>query len=651
MPLQVRPGSATLASVHGSSKGRTVSPRPHPRFTTASVPARVALIVALCLGLAATFATTAHGMRTVFSSNSGSGGGIESITPFSVSPDGNLVPNPVVPVGDRPEGSAVTPDARFLYVATSVTAGVHGYAVGSGGALTEVPGSPFASGGINTTGVAVTPSGDRLLASNRGTASNDAADPGSVAAYDIDEDTGTLTPVSGSPFAVAGLEDPTGVAIAPGGDRVFVPGDVAGAMFAGAAAVLNINPATGALTQVGGSPFATGATQSFPAVVSPTGGRLFVGNVPFASSSISVLDINQATGVLTPVTGSPFAAAGTAPIGLALAPDGTRLFAGERAPGIVGGVSVYDIAGNGALTAIAGSPFAGGGQTQAAAATPDGQRVYGFASANPGVVSGFSIVAAGALTPLSGSPYLTGDKFAGFLSIAMTPSQTPLPAFVVSSAGVGQASSFDASATTVPGGRATRFDWSFGDGTTLPNGGPTPQHTYGSPGTYTVGLTVTNDCSDAASFVGDTVFTGQTAHCNGSPQATATRTLDTGLGLSGPTITLKGKKTQKGSKLVRVKVTVDEAATVAGTGTIKVPLVKGSAATAKKKKSKLRSQTKDAAPGDTVTLKLKLKKKAKRLTKKAQRKGKKPKAKVTVTATDAAGNESQAKRKIKLKKK
>ena len=65
--------------------------------------------------------------------------------------------------------------------------------------------------------------------------------------------------------------------------------------------------------------------------------------------------------------------------------------------------------------------------------------------------------------------------------------------------------------------------------------------------------------------------------------------------MSAPTSTLKGKKTQKGSKLVKVKVTVDEAATVAGTETIKVPVVKGSAAAAKKKKSKLKGKTKDAA--------------------------------------------------------
>ena len=125
--------------------------RTRERLTYTNVPTRLALIVVLCVGLAATFATAAHGMRTVFVSNSGSGGGIESITPFSVNSDRSLVPSPVVPTGDRPEGTAVTPDARFLYVATSATAGVRGYAIGSGGALTEVPGSPFASGDTFTT--------------------------------------------------------------------------------------------------------------------------------------------------------------------------------------------------------------------------------------------------------------------------------------------------------------------------------------------------------------------------------------------------------------------------------------------------------------------------------------------------------------------
>ncbi|MGI9557720.1 MAG: hypothetical protein ACR2N5_07250, partial [Solirubrobacterales bacterium] len=120
---------------------------------------------------------------------------------------------------------------------------------------------------------------------------------------------------------------------------------------------------------------------------------------------------------------------------------------------------------------------------------------------------------------------------------------------------------------------------------------------------------------------------------------------------SAPDITLKGKKKQKNSKFVKVKVTVDEAATILATGTIKVPKVKGASTAAKKKKSKLKKKSKDAVGGKKVVLKLKLRKNAKKLTKKAHKKGKKAKAKVKITATDPAGNESTAKRKIKLKPK
>ena len=644
---------------------------PRPRFTHANVPATLALIVALGVGLTATFATAAHGMRTVFVSNSGSLGGIESITAFSVNLDGSLVPSPVLPVGDRPEGQAVTPDARFLYVATSVTAGVRGYAIGAGGALTEVPGSPFASGGTNTTGVAVTPAGNRLLATNRGPGD------GSVAAYDINQATGALTPVAGSPFAVAGIEDPNGIAIAPGGGRAFVTGDAAGGTFAPRVAVLDINQATGVLSQVAGSPFASGGSAEFATVVSPDGARLFVGNASLATPTISVLDINQATGALAPVAGSPFAAAGRAPIGLALSPDGTRLFSAERlvpATAITDGVAVYDIANNGALTTVAGSPFtSGGGRTEAVATTPDGERVYGPANANPGMVEGFSIGAAGALTPLTGSPYPTGDKFAGFLSAAMTPSQTPLPSFTVTPAGLGQASSFDASATTVPGGRATRFDWDFGDSTTLPDGGPTPQHTYTAPGTYTVDVTVTNDCSDAASFVGDTVFTGQTAHCNGSPQATTTKTLifvssppadadaappapgviaDTSApsapgvvgDTSAPSARLSGRRRQKITRQkgsIYVDVRSSELAIATAKASVSVP---GASRTLRFR------QVRDALlPNKRKRLRLRLSKRSFRVLRRSLRKRKRTlTATVTLTLEDAARNTSSAKRRIKL---
>ena len=126
--------------------------------------------------------------------------------------------------------------------------------------------------------------------------------------------------------------------------------------------------------------------------------------------------------------------------------------------------------------------------------------------------------------------------------------------------------------------------------------------------------------------------------------ASAQFTLDT----TAATLTLKGKKNQKSSKLVKVKVSCDEACTATGSGTLKTPVAKGSAGAAKSKKSKLKPKTVELVAGETKTLKLALKKKARKLVKKSR---KKSKAKVTVSAVDAVGNEGSAKRTVKLKTK
>ena len=55
----------------------------------------------------------------------------------------------------------------------------------------------------------------------------------------------------------------------------------------------------------------------------------------------------------------------------------------------------------------------------------------------------------------------------------------------------------------------------------MANGGPSPTHVYSAPGAYQATLTLTDNegCSTAL------LFTGQTAFCNGSPLATATRSV------------------------------------------------------------------------------------------------------------------------------
>jgi DNA-binding beta-propeller fold protein YncE len=66
-----------------------------------------------------------------------------------------------------------------------------------------------------------------------------------------------------------------------------------------------INAITGVLTPISGSPFAAGAAPS-SVVVHPAGKFAYVANI--GSANVSGYTINAATGVLTPISGSPFAA-------------------------------------------------------------------------------------------------------------------------------------------------------------------------------------------------------------------------------------------------------------------------------------------------------------------------------------------------------
>ncbi|MGB5644342.1 MAG: PKD domain-containing protein [Gammaproteobacteria bacterium] len=57
---------------------------------------------------------------------------------------------------------------------------------------------------------------------------------------------------------------------------------------------------------------------------------------------------------------------------------------------------------------------------------------------------------------------------------------------------------FKANGSSDPDGTVVQYDWDFGDGTTAPNTGPIPSHTYLAPGNYTITLTVTDDAGATA---------------------------------------------------------------------------------------------------------------------------------------------------------
>jgi hypothetical protein len=131
-----------------------------------------------------------------------------------------------------------------------------------------------------------------------------------VSGYTINPTTGVLTPIAGSPFA-AGF-DPESVAVDPSGKFAYVANNddnnVSG---------YTINPTTGVLTAIAGSPFAAGENP-ISVAVDPSGKFAYVANS--GDNNVSGYTIDPTTGVLTAIAGSPFAA-GTAPMSVAVTPS------------------------------------------------------------------------------------------------------------------------------------------------------------------------------------------------------------------------------------------------------------------------------------------------------------------------------------------
>ena len=166
------------------------------------------------------------------------------------------------------------------------------------------------------------------------------------------------------------------------------------------------------------------------------------------------------------------------------------------------------------------------------------------------------------MTPI-GSPIDTGAAFPSFFSVAVTPTQTPVISLEHSDAKPGEPTSFT-STTAVRGGYATRFDWDFGDGTTLADAGPTTTHTFTDSKPHTVTLTVANDCDPAAVYSGDVVTVGTRVICNGPRSASTSVTVDQAVVLDA-----KAKSKQPAGKVAVTLTCPEEACTVALSGRTK----------------------------------------------------------------------------------
>jgi 6-phosphogluconolactonase len=258
------------------------------------------------------------------------------------------------PAGTFPVSVAVDPSGKFAYVANTGQIGqngsVSGYTINqSSGALTPI--GPAVTAGINPESVAVDPSGKFVYVANFGTALSVSPSPGTVSGYTIDPTTGALAPITGSPFAAG--NGANFVAVDPRGKFAYVANSVDDTVSG-----YTIDPTTGALMPFTSSPVST--TSPFSVAVDPSGKFAYVANFT-NSGTVSGFTIDPASGALTPFTSSPVSA-GAEPDRLAVDPSGKFVYVGNfsssTAPSTVSGFTINPA--TGALAPITGSPFAAG---------------------------------------------------------------------------------------------------------------------------------------------------------------------------------------------------------------------------------------------------------------------------------------------------
>ena len=568
-------------------------------------------LIALIANLA--LASTALGKGTLFAV-----GQTNSVASNSIGADGGLAPVNTLSDASTPRSGAVSPDARFLYITNFGGASVGGYAIAANGSISSIgtPAPTVPAG--QPEGLAITPNGNFLYAANTAQAS--------VSGFQRNTSTGALTSLGAATPTGNG---PDGIAISRDGAHLYAANETDDDI-----SVFDIG-SNGVLIPHG--PDVTTGDQPNGIAVTPDGRFLYV-VVDGGDDAVRGYSIG-ASGGLTPI-----GTANTAdnPFGLAISPDGRFLYTANFGGGNVSG---FSIGADGSLTSV-GGPFPSGSTlTYWVEAAPNSRQVYAANDVDPGRISAFNIGTGGALSALSGSPFPSTVKLLELQSIAITPNQGPTAQFTTTPAASGSPSTFDATGSTdSDGGTVTRFDWDFGDGTTLPDGGPTPSHVYAQPGNYEVALTVTDDegCSTQV------IFTGQTVDCNGSGAARSQQTVVVPAGGGGtPDLTLSGKKKQKLAKTVKVKAVTQEDTEAVAKGSLAIQPKKGKRAL---RGSKLKKATADLAAGVPTTMKPKLPKKAFKKAKRTLASGGKVKAKVTVKATDADGDTDKAKRTIKLTK-
>ncbi len=347
-------------------------------------------------GLGPASVTVAPSGKFAYVANSRS----NSISAFKINATtGDLTPVKGSPfaTGDSPGSVIVAASGKFAYVANGTSNNISAYTINdSTGSLTMVKGSPFAAG-LAPTPMAIDPSGKFLYVGNE----NDSPG-GDVSGFTIDESTGGLRSIDGSPFL-------------PGSGAftlAFVPSGKFGYVTALGSPItaFTINTKTGVPTVIGGSPFNVPAGNSM--AIAPSGKFMYLAA---AGNQLEVVSVDTTTGALTAIQGGD---TGSNPSSVTVDPSGTLVYITNQGPSTGGNpygndVWILTLGSNGlpitreiASTQQAPASLALAGGTSSVTYTPKFAYVANDDGDN---VSGYKIDAStGALSSVPGSPFKTG---------------------------------------------------------------------------------------------------------------------------------------------------------------------------------------------------------------------------------------------------
>ena len=314
-----------------------------------------------------------------------------------------------------------------------------------------------------------------------------------VSAYRVDPASGALAPIAGSPFPAGNTPD--SIAVDPTGRFAYVSnlGDATVSAY-------TINRTTGALEIVSGSPFPTGQGPTSVAI-DPSSSFVYVTNG--TGGSVSVYTVDAGSGALKNASSSPFAT-GSSPSFVLVEPLDDYAYVANLADATIS-VFLIDIVldGTGTLTPIMGSPFATDPGPRSLAVDSSDRYLY-VANATSNTLSGLNI-GTGVPSAVSGSPNATE-------SMPTSVAIDPLDRFVyVANQGSNNVSAFALDATT---------------GALSPLAG-SPFATGNNPGALAIDpkgqfTLVTNTGSNTVSVYGIDAQSGALTPISGSPFATGT---------------------------------------------------------------------------------------------------------------------------------